>query len=254
MKVAVCVKQVLEVSKYVEFTADGTQVDPAFATTSVNEADLCAVEAALQLCDSAGGGEVVVFSVGEDGAEDVLREALTMGPERAVRVWADGLQLHDARTVGSALAQVFSTERPDLVLCGVQSSDTGQQSTGPVIAAAWGVPCVSVVRSLTLDGATLTAQREFEAGVTETVEVELPAVVSVQVGANTPRYGSFKEKMRARKAAIPVVEPAGVGPALTAVTRMSPAPGGASRSLEMIEGGPAEVAARIVALVREAQS
>lgn len=254
MKVIVCVKQVLEVSGYLEFAADGTGVDPAFVTTAVNDADLCAVEEALALVESAGSGEVVLASVGEDGAEEALRYALAMGADRALRVWSDGLAVHDPRTVGSALAQVIAGESADLVLCGVQSSDIGQQSTGPVVGQAWGVPWVPVVRSLSLTGRTLTAVREFEAGVTETVEVDLPAVVTVQVGANIPRYGSFKEKMKAKKAEIPVVAPADLPPPRTVLARMTAAPGGSQRSLEMIEGGPAEVAARIVALVREAQS
>ena len=172
MKIVVCVKQVLEVSRYLEFTADGTQVDPAFVTATVNEADLGAVEAALQFCESAGGGEVLLVSAGQDGAEEALRGGLAMGADRAIRVWTDGLALYDTRTVGTALAQVVTAESPDLVLCGVQSSDTGQQSTGPVVAAAWGVPWVPVATNLQLNGQTLTARREFEAGVTETVARE----------------------------------------------------------------------------------
>ena len=253
MKVVVCVKQVLEVSRYLEFTPEGTAVDPAFASTTVNEADLCAVEEALTLVETAGDGEVVVVSVGEDGADEALRYALAMGPERAIRVWSDGLATQDARTIGAALAQVVASESPDLVLTGVQASDTGQQSTGPVIAAAWGTAWVPIARGLRVDGGTLTATREFEAGVIETVEVDLPAVVTVQVGANTPRYGSFKEKVRAKKAQIPVVAPVDLPSPRTVVTRMTSAPGGSGRTLEMIEGGPAEVAARIIALVREAQ-
>jgi electron transfer flavoprotein beta subunit len=252
MKVAVCVKQALEVSRYLEFTADGTRVDPAFVTTMVNEADLSAVEEALALVESAGDGEVVLFSAGEDGADEALRVALALGPQRAVRVWADGLALDDARTVGAALAQAIAAEAPDLVLCGVQSADTGQQSTGPVIAAAWGVPWVPVAHGLSLSGSTLTLHRDFEAGVTETVEVDLPAVVTIQVGANVPRYGTFKDKMRAKKADIPVVEPVGLPAPRMVVTRLTAAPGGSGRSLEMIKGGPADVAARIIALVREA--
>lgn len=250
MKIAVCVKQVREVSRYLEFTPDGRQIDPAFVTTSVNEADLCAVEAALRLCEAAGG-EVVLLSVGEDDAEAALRSGLAMGPERAVRVWADGISTTDPVSVGAALAQAIVAEAPDLVLCGVQSSDTGQQSTGPVVAAAWGVPWITVAKSVEVAGPTLTAHREFEAGLTEVVEVDLPAMVTVQVGANEPRYGSFKEKMRAKKAEIPVFAPTVRDAPRTVVTGMSAAAAGNGRNLEMIDGGAAEVAARILQLVRE---
>lgn len=250
MRIAVCIKQVREVSRYLEFTPDGRQVDAAFVTTSVNEADLCAVEAALRLREAAGG-EVVLLSVGEDDAEEALRAGLAMGPERAVRVWAEGVAVTDPVSVGSALAQAIMAEAFDLVLCGVQSSDTGQQSTGPVVAAAWGVPWVTVAKSVDVAGSILTAHREFEAGLTEIVEVDLPALVTIQVGANEPRYGSFKEKIRAKKAEIPVFAPTVHEPPRTTVTRMSGAVVSNGRNLDMIDGGPAEVAARILHLVRE---
>jgi electron transfer flavoprotein beta subunit len=250
MRIAVCIRQVREVSKYLEFTPDGRQIDAAFVTTSVNEADLCAVEQALRLREAVGG-EVVLLSVGEDDAEEALRAGLAMGAERAVRVWTKEIAVTDPVSVGSALAQAVIGEAPDLVLCGVQSSDTGQQSTGPVLAAAWGVPWITVAKSVDVEGSTLTAHREFEAGLTEIIEVDLPAVVTIQVGANEPRYGSFKEKVRAKKAEVPVFAPSAQEPPRTVVTGLSAAVASGGRDLEMIDGGPAEVAARILQLVRE---
>ncbi|MFC6237274.1 electron transfer flavoprotein subunit beta/FixA family protein [Longivirga aurantiaca] len=254
MKVLVCVTQTLEVATYLEFTPDGRELDPAFVTALVNEADLCAVEEALGLVAAAGGGEVVLVSVGEDSAEDALRSALALGPERAVRVWGEGVVLSDAGSIAAALMTAVEAESPDLVLTGVQSSDTGAQSVGPALAARWGVACVPVGRRLSASGSTLSLEREFEAGLVERVEVDLPALVTVQVGANTPRYGTFKDKMRAKKADIGVLEPSVMPPARTTLTRLEAAPHGSGRSIELIEGGPSVVAARIVELVREAQS
>lgn len=252
MKVVVCVTQVLEVSAYLEFTADGTAVDPAFVTGALNEADLNAIEEALSLCEAAAGGEVVLVSLGGDSAEEALRAGLTMGADRAVRLAGDGLELADTRTVAAALAQAVVAEQPDLVLTGVQASDTGGQSTGPALAAAWDVPWVPVAKSLHVENQTLAATREFEAGVSETVTVALPAVATVQVGANQPRYGSFKDKMRAKKAEIPVTTPVDLPVPRSVLSRMTASHGG-GRSVEMVEGGPAEVAARIVAIVRAEQ-
>jgi len=254
VKVLVCVTQTLEVSTYIELTPDGRSLDPAFATALVNEADLCAVEEALALVEAAGGGEVVLVSVGEDAAEEALRSALSLGPERAVRVWAEGVVLADTRSIAAALLACVESEAPDLVLTGVQASDTGAQSVGPALAAMWGVACVPVGRRLSASGSTLQLEREFEAGLVERVEVDLPALVTVQVGANTPRYGSFKDKMRAKKADISVVQPSALPPSRITLARMEVAPTGSHRSLELIEGGPSAVATRIMDLVREAQS
>lgn len=253
MKVLVCVTQTLEIAGYLEFTPDGREVDPAVVTALVNEADLCAVEEALALVETAGG-DVVLVSVGEQGAEDALRSAMSLGPERAVRVWSQDVVPSDPRSVAGALLAAVEAEAPDLVLTGVQSSDTGAQSVGPALAAMWGAPCVPVSRRLSLAGSTLSLEREFEAGLVERVEVDLPALVTVQVGANTPRYGSFKDKMRAKKAVIDVLEPTGLPPSRITLTRLEAAPHGSGRTLELVDGGPSAVAARILELVREAQS
>ncbi|WP_343906913.1 electron transfer flavoprotein subunit beta [Nocardioides aquiterrae] len=244
--------QALEVSAYLEFTADGTAVDEAFVTTSLNEADQNAVEEALALVEAAGDGEVVVVSAGGDEAEEALRAGLTMGAHRAVRVDVASVLLADTRTLAAALGQAVAAEQPDLVLTGVQASDTGSQSAAPALAAVWGVPAVSVARSLALGGRTLTARREFEGGVSDEVEVDLPAVVSVQVGANEPRYGTFKDKMRAKKAEIPVLTPVDLPAARVVLTQMSADHAG-GRTVQMVQGGPAEVAARILTIVREVQ-
>lgn len=254
MKVLVCVSQTLEVSTYVELTPDGRSLDPAFVTSAVNEADLCAVEEALVLVEAAGGGEVVLVSVGEDDADEALRAALSLGPDRAVRVWAEGVVRSDPRSIAAALLAAVESEEPDLVLTGVQSSDTGAQSVGPALASMWGVACVPVGRRLSTSGSTLELEREFEAGLVERVEVDLPALVTVQVGANSPRYGSFKDKMRAKKADISVVQPSDLPASRTTLTRLEPATQGSLRSLQLIEGGPSAVAARILDLVKEAQS
>jgi electron transfer flavoprotein beta subunit len=254
MKVVVCVTQVLEVPAYLEFTADGTSIDPAFVTGTLNEADQNAIEEALALRETAGGdGEIVLVNLGDDGAEAALRAGLVMGADRAVRVAGDGLETADIRTVAKALAQVVAAEQPDLVLTGVQAADTGSQSTGPAVAEAWGVPWVPVARSLSVQNGALTATREFEAGVSEQVTVGLPALATIQVGANEPRYGSFKDKMRAKKAEIPVITPTGLPEARTVLAKMTAAEGG-GRSVEMVEGGPAAIAARILEIIREVQS
>lgn len=253
MKVVVCAKQVLELSDYVEFTPDGRDVDAAFGSLGLNEPDSYAVEEALRLREAADGGEVVVVTVGTDSAEDVLRQCLAMGADRAVRVTADAISLHDPLQVARALAAAVRAEAADVVLCGVQSTDAGQQSTGPALAAVLDVPCVSVATDVELvaDGRAVRVHREFEGGLTEVVEVDLPVVLTVQTGLNTPRYGTFKEKMRAKKAEIPVIEPGDVGPPSAVVRAMVAAPG-AGGDVEMITGGPEQIAQRIAELVREA--
>lgn len=256
MKFVVCVKQTVDVPSYVEFTPDGFDVDPAFATRAVNEADDYALEEALRLREATGDGEVIVLTAGDEGAEESLRQCLAKGADRAVRVEARGLVRHDPIAVARRLAVALREEAADLVLCGVQSSDAAQQSTGPALASSLGMPCVSVATQISVEegGKTLLVQREFEGAFRELVEVDLPAVVTIQTGLNTPRYGSFKGMMRAKKMQIAVVDTGTAVPSRGKVRRIYVPEAVAGRSARMIEGGPAGAAARIIELVREARA
>nr|WP_240940582.1 electron transfer flavoprotein subunit beta/FixA family protein [Planosporangium flavigriseum] len=218
----------------------------------MNDADTYAVEEALRIRDEVGG-EVVVVTAGDEGAVEALRRCVAMGADRAVRVWSDGLSVHDPIAVARSLAAAIRDEAADLVFCGVQSSDAAQQSTGPALASALGVPSVSVATKVDVvsGGSGLTVRREFEGGLAEVVELDGPAVITVQTGLNTPRYGSFKEMMKAKKAQIPVVDPGDAGASRVKVRRMFVPASSGGRDIEMIDGGPAQIAARIVQLVRE---
>lgn len=255
MKIAVCVKQVASVTGYVEFNAECTDIDPAFVTREVNEADLCAVEAALTLREAAGEGEVVVLTADEDSADNALRKCLAMGADRALRAQLASVARHEPISVARHLAATLSDEAPNLVLCGVQSSDSAQQSTGPALASALGFPCITVAVRLEWVGGrgAIRVEREFEGGFREAVEVDLPALITVQTGMNTPRYGSFLAMRKAKSTPVPVIEEAGQIASRAGVHRMF-VPEDRVRSVDMIDGGATQVAERIVALVREAKA
>ena len=255
MKILVCVKLAITVPKYVEFTADNADVDSAFKTRELNEPDTYALEEALRMKEAAAGaGEVVVLTAGSDSADEALRQGLARGADRAIRVAVEGADIHDPVLVARKLAAAVRQEAPDLVLCGVQSSDAAQQSTGPALASALQWPAVSVATRIEPAEGGLRVQREFEGGLREVVTLPLPAVVTVQIGLNAPRYGSFKGMMKAKKTVIPVVEAAGTGPARVTVRRMFVPEAAGKRSVDMITGGAAEVAQRIIELVKEARA
>ena len=134
MKTVVCVKQVAVLGDEVEFTDDERDVDPDYLERSLNEWDVSAVEEALRIKESLGDGEVVVVTVGDDESEEALRRCLAMGADRAIRVAAEGIDDADPLTVARGLAAVAKREEPDLVLTGVQSSDSVQASTGVMLA------------------------------------------------------------------------------------------------------------------------
>jgi electron transfer flavoprotein beta subunit len=212
----------------------------------LNEWDACATEEAIRIRERLGEGEVVVVTVGDNGADAALRRCLAMGADRAIRVDAQPL---DPVSTARALAGVVAAESPDLVLTGVQSADSVQGSTGAALAELVGLPRVAVVTSLDWNGSgPATVDRELEGGLVDVVEVDTPALLTVQTGINQPRYANLRAIKQAEQHEIRVVS-ADPGEPAYRVRRMFTPPRGAGA--EMLDGGPAQVAQRIVELVKE---
>jgi electron transfer flavoprotein beta subunit len=249
MKVVVCVKQIGALGDEVEFTEDEQDVDPDYLDYALNEWDSYATEEALRLVEQAGEGEVVVVSVGDEDAEDAMRRALAMGAERGIRTWEEELAGADPITVARALAEVVRAESPDLVLCGVQSSDSVQAATGTALAELLGLPSVAVVTRLELGDGTATVHRELEGGLVDVTEVETPCLLTIQTGINEPRYATLRAIKQAEQKEIDVRGPGDLGEPAYQVLRMYVPPKG--EGAEMLDGSPADVAQRIKEIVEE---
>lgn len=251
MKIVVCVKQVAMLGDEVEFTSDERGVDPDYFEFALNEWDSYATEEALRLEESAGDGEVVIVSVGDEEAEDAMRRCLAMGADRAVRIEGENVPVGDPIATARALATVVEREAADLVLCGVQSSDAVQGATGTALAELLGLPRVAVVKKLDWDRGSgkATVQRELEGGLIDVVEVETPAVLTIQTGINEPRYATLRAIKQAEQQEIEVVEPTGLGEPSARVRRMFVPPKG--EGAEMLGDDPGEVAQRIKQIVEE---
>lgn len=247
MRIVVAVKQVKVLGDELELTADGRDVDPDFLDRALNEWDACAVEEALRLREQLGEGEIVVVTVGDAEAESALRRALAMGADRAVRVEAEPF---DPVSTARALAGVARGEAPDLVLCGVQSADSVQGSTGVALAELLGLPRVAVVTKLEWEGSgPARVHRELEGGLVDLVEVDTPAVLTIQTGINEPRYANLRAIKQAEQHEIPVVAAGDLGEPAYRVRRMFAPPRG--EGAELLEGSPGVVAQRILEIVRE---
>ena len=186
------------------------------------------------------------MTAGDEQAEAVLRRCLAMGADRAIRVDAQPL---DPVSTARALSAVIAAEAPDLVLTGVQSADSVQGSTGAALAELVGLPRVAVVTKLDWNGSgPARVDRELEGGLIDVVEVDTPAVLTIQTGINQPRYANLRAIKQAEQHEISVVS-ADAGEPAYRVRRMFTPPRGAGA--EMLDGGPAQVAQRIVELVKE---
>jgi electron transfer flavoprotein beta subunit len=257
VKIVVPVKEVAVLDEEFELLEDRPGVDPDAIEWDLNEWDNFSVEEALQLREDAGDGEVVVISVGGEEAEEGLRACLAKGADRAVRIWDDALEGVDPLAVARVLAAAVERESPDLVLCGVQSSDGVHSATGVALAEHLGLPRVAVVKALEHQAGTLSVERELEGGLVELLRLRLPALLTIQTGINEPRYATLRAIKQAKEKPLDVVGLDELGLDSGAVDA---AAGSRVRSMahpdtgegaEMLDGPPAEVAARIAEIVKD---
>ena len=261
MKVVVPVKQVAALDDDFELLDDGSGVDPDFVQTELNEWDSFSLETALQLREGAGGdaAEVVVLTVGDEESEEALLGCLAMGADRALRVWDESLDGADALAVARVLAAAVQRESPDLVLCGVQSSDAVNGATGVALAGYLELPHVAVVKELeyTAADSQLTVKRELEGGLVEILRVRTPALLTIQTGINEPRYANLRAIKQARDKPMAVSTPeqlgleAGAVAAAAGSRRRDLRPPERGEGAEMLQGSADQVAARIVEIVRD---
>lgn len=249
MKTVVCVKQVRTLGDEVEFTSDERDVDPDYVELAVNEWDTYAVEEALRVKEATGEGEVVVVTVGGEETEEALRRCLAMGADRAIRVASEATGVEDPLTTARRLAAAVAPESPDLVFAGVQSSDSVQAAVGSMLAALLDIPQVAVVTKLEYDqaGTRATVHRELEGGLIDVVEVDTPALLTIQTGINEPRYATLRAIKQANQQEIAVLEVGGGAPSYR-VRRMFVPPRG--EGAEPLGDTPAVVAGRIAEIVK----
>ena len=179
-----------------QFSDDHT-TDRVGSTGILSELDEYAIEEALKIRE-AGDAEVIVLTMGPDGAETALKKALQMGADRAVHISDPGLHGTDAPATSLVLANAIKKLEADLVLCGMASTDAIMGVVPAMIAERLGLPQVTLAAELTVDGTTVRIRRDGEDAV-EDIEATLPAVVSVTDQINEPRYPSFKGIMAAKK-------------------------------------------------------
>jgi electron transfer flavoprotein beta subunit len=210
MNVIVCVKQIPD-------PAQPGELDPSDNTLKregkliLDESDSYGVEMALQLVDTAGGGEVSIISMAPNGEVSGMRTALAMGAAKGVLVSDPELAGSDALTTAKVLAAAANKiGEADLIIAGTESSDGYTGTVPEQMAEVMGLPSITFAKSITIDGGTVKVNRQTEAGYDE-VECPTPAVVSVTAGVVEPRYPSFKGIMAAKSKPVDTVTAADLG-------------------------------------------
>lgn len=200
MKILVPVKRVIDYNVKVRVKADGSGVDLANVKMSMNPFDEIAVEQAIRLKEAGKAEEVVVVSIGVKQAQDTLRTALAMGADRAILVEAadDVHQDIEPLAVAKILKAVIADEGPSLVIAGKQAIDNDMNATGQMLAALLGWSQATFASALEVEGDSATVTREVDGGL-QTIKVKMPAIVTVDLRLNEPRYASLPNTMKAKK-------------------------------------------------------
>jgi len=196
VKIIVGVKRVIDYNVKVRVKSDGTGVELANVKMSMNPFDEIAVEEAIRQKEAGLASEVVVVSIGPQAASETLRSALAMGADRAILIKHEGDV--EPLTVAKALKMVVDAEQPDFVFLGKQAIDDDANQTGQMLAALLGWGQATFASKLKIEGRTAEVTREVDGGL-QTVSVKLPAVLTVDLRLNEPRYASLPNIMKAKK-------------------------------------------------------
>jgi electron transfer flavoprotein beta subunit len=197
MKIAVLIKQVPDTWSERTLRETDWTLDRDAADAVIDEIDTRGVETALQLIEK-HGGDVTVVTMGPERATEALRKALAMGADEAVHITDEGLAGSCALQTSAALAAAIRPLGVDLVITGNESTDGRTGSVPSMLAERLGMPQVTSIRTLDIDGTSLRAERVKDGGYSE-VTATLPAVISVTEKINEPRYPGFKGIMAAKK-------------------------------------------------------
>lgn len=264
MKILVAVKQVANLDDEFEIREDGKDVDHDFCDYEINEWDDYSVEEALLIKENNGNeGEIVVVTIGPEDAEEELRKCLGKGADRGIRIWDDAIAGSDQYVTAKLLAKVVEKENPEMVFIGVQAADHAFAQTGISVAQILGWPHAAVVSSLDYSphyspgAAQATLRRELEGGLEEEITVDCPAVLTIQLGINSPRYASLRGIKQAASKPLDVLtlsdlglgdDDVGEAGSVSRIRRMYIPE---KAHAELIEGTPAEQAVRLAEIIKE---
>jgi electron transfer flavoprotein beta subunit len=254
MKILVCIKQVCESDSPIEIDEQAGWIrTDVINEYRMNRLDEFAVEEAVLLKETLPDTTIDAITVGPDRSAEVVKRAIGMGADHGVHIVADHESLLSPYAIASRIADYAGGKQYDLIFTGAISEDLMQGQVGPMIAACLSLPWATAVirQKIAQDGKSIYIEREIEGGSRDTLQLEMPAVLTIQSGINTPRYPSLSNLLRANRQKLETI-PAG-DPAQPAsregIARV--AYPGKSRSGTYLEGTQQEKATRLLDLLHE---
>ena len=208
MKILVAVKRVIDYNVQVRVKEDGTGVVTDNVKMSSNPPDDNAIEEAVKIKEAGKATEIIAITVGEEKSQETVRKALAVGADRGILVKADGVV--EPLAVAKALQKIIDKEKPDLVFMGKQAIDDDCNQTGQMLSALLNWPQATFASKIEIKDKTLEVTREVDEGL-ETIEVNVPAIITCDLRLNEPRYASLPNIMKAKKKPLEILTAADLG-------------------------------------------
>jgi electron transfer flavoprotein beta subunit len=247
MNILVSVKRVPLTGGKITLTEDERAIQTRHLGFTVSPHEECAAEEAIRLIEQ-HGGESVVLTLGPAEAEEQLRDMMAIGVDRAIHLVSDGEEWDPQATAAAIVAAIREDGAAfDLLLFGNESADAGNYQVAIRVAAALGLPVVTGIKAISVDGGKLRCEQEVPGG-RDVYEVPTPAVVTVKEGINLPRYPSVPGRMRAKRKPVVSSQPERAEAKLE--MRRLVLPEGSTKQAEVLGHGP-EAAPRVVEILRE---
>ena len=196
MKILVAVKRVIDYNVQVRVKEDGTGVVTDNVKMSSNPPDDNAIEEAVKIKEAGKATEIIAITVGEEKSQETVRKALAVGADRGILIKTEGIV--EPLAVAKALQKIVEKEKPDLVFMGKQAIDDDCNQTGQMLSALLNWPQATFASKIEIKDKTLVVTREIDEGL-ETIEVNLPAIVTCDLRLNEPRYASLPNIMKSKK-------------------------------------------------------
>lgn len=249
MKILVCIKQVPDMES--KFTIKDTWYDTSDLAWRMNEYDEYGVEQAVKVKEQVGDGDLTVLCIGPDRVKETMKKALAMGCDRGVHLVDDQVAERDPQEIAAMIAEFSADKGFDLIFCGMQSQDRASAQVGINVAEMLNIPSVSTIVDFNYDGGNVTVKRELEGGVKALVSLQAPALLTCQLGLNTPRYPTLPNIMKAKKKellSLPANDFLKVAAAQETTEMFFPEKKGGGL---VLEGDPAELADRLIQIIKE---
>jgi electron transfer flavoprotein beta subunit len=252
MKILVCIKQVPDMASRFKVNGEGTWYDETDLAFRMNEYDEYAVEQAVQLKEQLGNApDITVLSIGPDRIVEMIKKALAMGCDRGVHIQDNASFRKDPWQIASVIAGFSRDKNFDLIFTGLQSQDRGSAQVGVITAELLGIRCVTTVVGFSFADEIITAKRELEGGIKAVVKLKLPALITCQLGLNTPRYPTLPNIMKAKKKellAFPIADLLKEKELISTASAYPPAKKGSG---VVLEGDVKEMVDKLVDLLKE---